>query len=254
MKLRGETRAAAALLVISFAVAGMAAAGVVLPTYDLDVSFDLPRSKLIGTARIDVPPGTELSIDRGDLRILSLMNGGRRVVPDAPASDVFTLRADGRVQIGFEGIFDGSDEDVIGEDTILLRNIWYPVAKGTYVYRLSATLPRDFVAVSEADRLRRTEAGGQATFAFDLPYPQRHWKGISFVASRQWASRDARYKDIDLSIHVLRRNAGRLDAMIGQTQRYLQRLEALLGKYPYRRCSTAGRGCARRSRRAPPGR
>ena len=235
MKVRKTTGIAAALLIAALAVASVAVASERYPTYELQVVFDLPQAKLIGAATIDVPQGKELSIDRGDLRILWLRKGGRRISPDTLESDTFTLRAEGPLHIGFEGTFTGSERDVIDQDKIVLRGIWYPVVEGTYRYRLTATLPRDFVAVSEADRVRRTEANGQATFTFDLPYPQRDDDGITFVASTQWASRDAKYKDIELSIHMLRRNAGRLDEMMRQAQRYLQRLEGLLGDYPFRR-------------------
>ncbi len=118
----------------------------------------------------------------------------------------------------------------------MLTDIWYPVVEGTYRYRLTATVPRDFAAVSEADRVKRTESGGQAMYSFDLPYPQRDWEdGITFVASRQWASRTGKYKDIDLIVYVHRRNAERMDGMMRDARRYLEQLEGLVGTYPYKR-------------------
>lgn len=235
MKTRRTTGIAAMLFVAALAVAGMAFAGESAPTYDLKVAFEIPRSRIIGTATVDAPKGAELSLWRGDLRILSLTTGSRRVMLDPVQPDPFALRVDGPVRIEFEGTFRGKELDTIGEDAIVLRDVWYPVIEGMYRYRLSATLPRDFVAVSEADRVERTEAGGQATYSFDLPYPQRDWDGITFVASREWASRAGKYKDIDLSVHVHRRNAERLDEILGQAQRYLERLEAVLGEYPFKR-------------------
>jgi len=204
-------------------------------SYDLSITFDLPHAKIIGTATIDAQKGAKLSIYPGDLNILSVTNGGRHITPAIEESDSLILRADGLIQIRYEGTFSDPEGDVIDEEKIVLRDIWYPVAEGTYRYRVTATVPRDFVAISEADRVRRTETGGQATYSFDLPYPQRDWDGITFVASRQWMSRYARYKDIELSVHVFQRHAERLDEMLSDTQRYLERLEALLGPYPFKR-------------------
>jgi hypothetical protein len=212
-----------------------AVAGAEYPSYDLKVTFDLVQARVIGTATIDVARDTELSIYRGDLRIIRLTNGGRDLAPIPQDSESIALRAEGPVQIRYEGTFRGPDIDVIGKDTILLRGIWYPVVEGTYRYRVTATVPQGFVAVSEADEVRRTEADGQSTYVFDLAQPQRDWDGVTFVASRQWVSRRARYKDVDLSVHLLPRNAGRLDEVTRQAQRHLQRLEGLLGKYPYKR-------------------
>jgi hypothetical protein len=206
------------------------------PNYELKVTFDLSQSRIMGTATIDAARGTELSIYRGDLRILRLTNGGRDLAPIAQDTETIAVRAEGPVQIRYEGTFlPGPENDVIGRDTILLRGIWYPVVEGIYRYRVTATVPRGFVAISEADEVRRTEADGKSTFFFELAQPQRDWDGVTFVASRQWVSRRARYKDVDLSVHLLPRNAGRLEALTRQAQHYLQRLEGLLGRYPYKR-------------------
>ena len=229
------TGVAAAFLVAALAVAGMSFASERVPTYGLKVAFDLPRSRIIGTATVDAPKGAALSVWRGDLRIVSLTTGGRKLKLDPNQPDPVALKANGPVRIKFEGTFRGREVDTIGEDAIVLRDIWYPVVEGTHRYHLSATLPREFVAVSEADTVRRTEAGAQATYTFDLPYPQRDWDGITFVASRQWVSRAAKYQDIDVSVHVHSRNAQRLDEMMRDTQRYLGQLEELLGPYPFKR-------------------
>ena len=223
------------LAVVALAIACTAGVRAEQPGYKLDIEIDVPKARLIGTATIDSAKGAELSIYRGDLRILSLTTGSRHITPDAKDPDPFTLQAEGPVTIRFEGTFSGSEDSVISEDTIVLRDIWYPVVEGTYRYRLTATLPREFVAFSEADRVRRTEAGGQATYSFDLPHPQRDWDGITFAASKQWVSRTTRYRDVDLSVHLLHRNGERLDEMMRDTQRYLERLEQLLGTYPFKR-------------------
>ncbi|OGA45224.1 MAG: hypothetical protein A3F74_26655 [Betaproteobacteria bacterium RIFCSPLOWO2_12_FULL_62_58] len=54
----------------------------------------MPRAKIAGTATIDAPKGAKLSINRGDLRIQSLTNGSRRIVPDAQAPNPLTLQAE----------------------------------------------------------------------------------------------------------------------------------------------------------------
>jgi hypothetical protein len=223
------------LAVVALAISCAASVRAEQPGYNLDIAIDVPGARITGTATIDTPKGAELSIYRGDLHILSLTTGSRHITPAIEEPDPLTLQTEGPLTIRYEGTFAGSEESVISEDAIVLRDIWYPVVEGTYRYSLTATLPRDFVVFSEADRVQRTEAGGQATYSFDLPYPQRDWDGITFAASKQWVSRGARYRDIDLSVHLLRRNGERLDEMMRNTQRYLERLEGLLGTYPFKR-------------------
>jgi len=226
---------AAVLYTAAVLFAPFAGAGTSSPTYDLEVAFDIPRARVIGTAIIDLPVGTELSIDLGDLRVIRMTNGDERIAPDEWPSGMLEVQVQGILRIQYEGTFSGQKLDVIDADKILLRGTWYPVAEGTYRFRLRATVPADFTAVSEGDRVDRTEARGEATYAFDLPYPQPEWAGITFVASRLWASRDATYRDVPLSVHLLSRNAPRLDETVRQAQRYLQQLEALLGAYPFKR-------------------
>ncbi|HSN41700.1 MAG TPA: M1 family aminopeptidase, partial [Burkholderiales bacterium] len=223
------------LAVVALAIAYAAGVHAEQPGYNLDIAIDVPRARITGTATIDAAQGAELSIYRGDLNILSLTTGNRRITPATEAPDPLTLQAEGLVTVRYEGTFTGSEESVISEDTIVLRDIWYPVVEGTYRYRLTATLPPEFAAVSEADTVRRTETDGQATYSFDFPYPQRDWDGITFAASRQWVSRAARYRDVDLSVYLLRRDGERLDEMVRQAQHYLERIEGLLGRYPFKR-------------------
>lgn len=228
------------MLAVAVLVIGHAAfARAEQPTYELEVAFDVARAKIVGAATVEVARGTELLIDRGDLKILQLTSGGRDIAWSAKDSDPMTFRAEGPVRIRYEGAFSDPEGDLIREDTIVLRGIWYPVVEGTYRYRLTATVPRGFVAVSEADRVRRTDAGGQSTYAFDLPYPQRSWDGVTFVASTNWVSREAHYGDIDIAVHVFPRNERRLDDLVGQTARNLQQLERMVGKYPFKRLVVA---------------
>ncbi len=221
----------AAVLVFGYAP-GIRAAK---PHYDLDVVFDVPQARIAGTASIELPADAEVPISIGDLRILSVTNGFLGEVLDEDGSEYLVLHAQGPVQIRFEGIFSDPERDVIDPERISLGEVWYPVVEGTYRYHLTANLPQEFVAVSEADAVQRTGAGERATWSFDLPYPQRDWDGIAFVASPQWVSRYLRYQDIDLSFHLHRRNADRMDEIVRQTQYFLDRHQARLGRYPFNR-------------------
>jgi len=64
--------------------------------------------------------------------------------------------------------------------------MWYPKVEGFCRFRLTATLPAGFVAVSEADHIIQEEKAGQAIFHFDFPYAIHELEGISLVASNQF--------------------------------------------------------------------
>jgi len=222
-------------LLASVACTWVLASGGPQPDYALNIAIDVPASRLVGTARIDLAPGAEVPVDFGNLRVLSLTNARLRSVRDPEGIESVVLHAEGPVAIRYEAIYPDPEGDVIDRDKIVLRDVWYPVFEGTYRHRLTATLPSDFLAFSEADTVHRTVTGEEATYSFELPYPQRDWDGITFAASRQWVSRYSRYRDVGLSVHLLPGNAPRLDEFIRLAQRNLQRLEALLGDYPFKR-------------------
>jgi hypothetical protein len=212
-----------------------AAARAEYPQYQLNVEFDVSQAKIVGEARIDAAPGTDLSIYRGDLRIVRLTTGGRDAIPGPEDPEPFDLRAQGPVVIRYEGTFSDPKGDVISTDTILLRGTWYPVVEGTYRYRVSAVVPGGFMAFSEADTVRRIADGERTRYEFNLPHPQRDWDGVTFVASTRWVSRRAQYEGTELAVHLLAQDAGRLDEVTRQAQVHLRRLEGLLGKFPFKR-------------------
>lgn len=224
----------AMLSLLAFTAASLASTFNPVPAYELFLGFDLNAHRLQGVARIEAAAGDELTIAFGTLKILSIMSGGQSVAPDI-STDGVTVTARGPLEIHYEGRFDGADEDLIDTDHVILRNLWYPVIDGVYRYRLSVTLPKDFLAVSEGDSVDRTEHAEMATTAFDLAFPQRPWDGISFVASRHWTSHYAQYGNVSLSVHVLTKNGSRADSLLQRVQHYLIRLEERLGPYPFSR-------------------
>ena len=117
------------LLAAGLVAACPAAFGAEQPSYVLEVALDPPRSRIAGTATIDLSSGAEVSIEPGELRILSVPNGSIRAGRDADGQEHSTLHADGLVQIRYEGTFNGSGDDVIHKERIALGGIWYPAVE-----------------------------------------------------------------------------------------------------------------------------
>jgi hypothetical protein len=183
-------------ILLALLVVGQAAlARAEQPTYHLDVEFDVACARIAGTARLDVARGTELSIERGDLEILRVTIGGRDIPWSAKGANPLTLRAEGRVRIRYEGAFSHPEGDLIREDAIVLRGIWYPVVEGVYRYRVTATVPRGFVAASEADRVRRTDADPRGGFTVTvLSHPRSAGDVVAILTATSKTEVDAAFE------------------------------------------------------------
>ena len=113
--------------------------------------------------------------------------------------------------------------------------MWYPQVEGFCRFKLTATLPAGFVAISEADRIIKEEKAGQAIFHFDFPYPLHDSDGISLVASNRFVTSNTTYKGIELWTYLLPEEAPLAAGYLERTKVLLEKYENLFGPFPYRR-------------------
>lgn len=212
-----------------------------LPEYQLRISFDIPNRKILGRATILAPRGMKLTIDRGEFKIRSLTHNGKRVSTSHQPGEEIVLHAAGPVHLTYEADLKTTDANTMNDRGIFLLGNWYPSLEGFCRFRLTATLPSGYVAISEADRITQTEKNGALEFAFDFPHPVHDQRGITFVASRRFeVSRDS-YNDIELCTYLFPEEAHLAPRYLEQTKLALKRYEELLGPYPYRRLAIVER-------------
>ena len=143
----------------------------------------------------------------------------------------------GPVHLTYEATLKSSGENRITADGLVLQGGWYPQIEGFCRYKLTATLPAGFVAVSEADCIIKAEKAGQAIFHFDFPYPRHDSDGISLVASNRFVTSHTTYKGLELWTYLLPEEAPLAARYLERTKALLQRYENLFGPFPYRRFS-----------------
>ena len=204
--------------------------------YSLEVSFDLPRGKIQGQAVIQAPPGQKLVIHSGELTLTKLTETGRKAINPGRKGKPLILVPQGPVHLTYEATFKNSDENRIDNNGLFLQEMWYPKVEGFCRFRLTATLPAGFEAVSEADRIIKEEKAGQAIFHFDFPYAIHESEGISLVASDQFVTSRTSYKGIELWTY-LSEEAPFAAEYLKKAKALLEKYEGLFGPFPYRRFS-----------------
>ncbi|MDA8082222.1 MAG: ChaN family lipoprotein [Nitrospiraceae bacterium] len=224
-----------------------------LPEHDLRVRFDTEHHTMSGVSKITVPAGRELTVSLSGLSVRTAELDGRplpvdqskQVVAVAAVKDVRILRIEYTVSgngageshqpaagsSGNPGVVQGNLISSVG---IVLTGAWYPSISGLSHFALTATVPKDFEAVSEADEIVADEApSGERLFSFRFPHPVM---GINFIAGRYTVTRMT-HNGIDIYTYFLPEDEGLARSYSDHTKKYLDLYGGMLMKYPYRRFS-----------------
>ncbi len=208
---------------------------------EVDVSFNIPGGKIMGTSTITVAEPAGLEIFTGNLIIKEVEADGKvvklRVNGD---NSSLIVKVDSRVKITFEGNFPDMKfaggvlpDGVIKKEGIFLTGRWYPSTDFLTIHKLTARVPKNFVAISEADKVNGQATKTGKVYEFDFPHQVR---SINFAAAEYTVVRD-KYKNIEVAGYFLPGDVSLAKNYIKQTKKYLKEYEELLGEYPYKRFS-----------------
>jgi aminopeptidase N len=206
-----------------------------LPEYRLQVSFDLPRGKVLGHATILAPQGHKLTIDPGKLNILVIRHRGEKIASDRRSGKDIVLYVQGPIQVEYEASLGKTGDNTMDQRGIILLSRWYPQVEGFCRFKLSATLPSGYMAVSEADQVTHIKRDGQTEFIFDFPYPLHDGDGITLTASNRWVVSQTSQNNVELLTYLFPEEVHLASRYLERARQALARYEKLLGPYPYRR-------------------
>jgi uncharacterized iron-regulated protein len=212
-------------------------------TYRLDVSFDIAGSRIIGRMTAPVGAGETVRLQIGPLRVVSAMLNGAAVestLRDGILSA--SSAADGVLEIRYEGVFRGGEavgdknfgvvSSTIDQRGISLTGLWHPRPAGLAVWKLTATLPEAYEAVSEAEGVSKTRAENGVRFTFDFPHPV---DGLTLVATDRYEVTRERHGDVEIAAYFFPEDRELAKTYLQSTKKYLDLYESMLTPFPYRR-------------------
>ncbi len=216
-----------------------------LPAYRLKVSFDLKKNLLQGRAIITLPEDARTTVSTQGMRVLSASFNGEPL-KQAMGTGGFELPGKGVLDISYEAKFSGDQGDgmnlqnvgvvsggVVDERGISLTGNWYPSIKRTAYYDLTATVPRDFTAISEADEISFKDTASGREYYFDFPHPVH---GIDLVAANYREARGT-VDGIDVYTYFFPEDANLSASYMEHSKKYFKMYDGLLVHYPYKRFS-----------------
>lgn len=217
-----------------------AIAGQNFPTINLSVSFDLKQHRLMGLCRFDLEPEQDIVLQVGGLDIETmsfdgvqqqLVNGEEGLLAIPAAADSRTVVVSYSKTIRTEGEHSRS---LIDQQGIVLLDLWYPLPLQEVVLRLTAEIPADFSAVSEADDIVYQQVGNskKVSFAFSHATSFTH-----FVAGPYQVEEEVLPDGTLLATYFFAEDNQFASQYAAKTKEYLSRYVELIGPYPYKRFS-----------------
>jgi uncharacterized iron-regulated protein len=197
--------------------------------FTLDVTVDTDQRKITGIARLAVAQKTDVHLSTHHLGQLQLDG---KALPVGREKVTIELSAGTERILTFESAFTTSDANYIGPKNVFLTGNWYPRPDDLVEYALSVTLPKGFLAVSEADSVDVRKNEKTDTFRFQFNHPV---DGLSLAASQNYVLTKDNYHDIDLEAYFFAEDADLAVDYLTFTKKYLAMYEKMLTPYPYRR-------------------
>ncbi|MFC1523172.1 ChaN family lipoprotein [Thermodesulfobacteriota bacterium] len=210
-----------------------------LPLQRIKIAFELDKHALTGTSMIQIPAHTTTAISLGDLTILGMTFTGPGYSINENTS-VLSIPQDSSEQLAiitFEKQFPPANHHASGIITaqgITLLGFWYPVIDGKAQIELTATIPANFSAISEAEEILSVDTPQGKEVSFQFPEPLDN---IHFIAGPYIVEKTDFGNGKKLYTYFFAEDQSLAEGYRNNTLGYLGRYEKLIGEFPYKRFS-----------------
>jgi len=202
----------------------------------LDIIVEPAAFKLSGVMSISAEKDRKLILYPNKTRITELIvNGKKTDIAQIRDKDEITLRATGPIRLRYETTVKNTEDNLVSDQDIVLKDDWYPVVDGFCTYEVQAVLPGGFIGVSEGEFSDTAPQGGKALFKsrFNRPYSD----AISLVASKRFVVARDVLDGIEIYTYFFKEDESQSARFIEAAKRYITVYQSIIGKYPYKRFS-----------------
>ena len=202
--------------------------------YHLAVSFDLEQQMVQGIATLTVPSGEGVRLDLTGLEVMAAQVDGQKVASAKGILAVSPGPTTKLLSVHYRKSFQGSTDSLVGPTGIALTGLWHPWPDVDCRFHLQVSLPADFEAVSEADRIDTeiTACGKTQSFSINQLLP-----GITLVAGPYVVVKEPFGNGQTLYSYFFAEDADLAASYRQKALSYLKRYQELIGPYPYQRFS-----------------
>jgi len=216
-----------------------------MPMVGIDVTLDIETRRIRGRASMELPSGKPARIHVGKVKLDLVTLEGRTINPFIE-DDSFSVVASHKKRLlkiqfhrDFKPLSLGIDEknahtmtdDFIDTKGVVLLDGWCPTLQGLARYKLKASVPAEFKAISEADAVKTEYMGKTGIHVFEFPHART---GLSLVAGPYQVITQM-HKGIEIAAYFFPEDKELARRYIDKSIHYLDLYEDLLGPYPFRR-------------------
>ena len=202
------------------------------PVCELGVDVDVSDSKVVGRMEVIPDKNETFSFNTKNLKIIENEKISKSKKPD---EIMIEGNKDERIILEFIATFrNDSSQNYVGENGVFLVGGWYPLPDVPCYYKLSAKLPKGYLAISEADQIEEVKVNNDTTFKFIFPHPLDH---IHLVASGRFIANKEEHNNTDIYTYFFAEDEGYSKIYIDYSKRYIDLYDSLFGKFPYQRFS-----------------
>lgn len=209
-----------------------------IPEHYISMEFNFQDGSYTANSRIVLPAGLSLHLEFSSLEISRLILNGQQVAWDTAKGglEIFPSDLNQEILLTYSKKIPAgsSPHNQINESGITLINNWHPQADREMLYKLTAVIPGNFEAVSEADEIITFEIKGKKQLTFRFPHPLY---SINFVAGPYLVLQDKFGNDKELFAYFFPEDQELAAGYLTKAKNYLERYIEMLGPYPYRRFS-----------------
>ncbi len=208
------------------------------PTHSISMEFDLPSYSLKANSRIELPAGVSLHLNLSSLNVSRIIINGQPTESSQGNNslDIQSSPKDQQILITYSKEIEpgASGYDMITETGITLIDRWYPVADHEMFFKLTAHIPVNFEAISEANEIVSFQINDKKQVTFRFPHPLF---SINFIAGPYVVTQESFGDEKSLVAYFFPEDQELAAEYLAKTKKYLERYEAMLGPYPYNRFS-----------------
>ncbi|MFN2354217.1 MAG: ChaN family lipoprotein [Desulfopila sp.] len=201
--------------------------------YALTLAFAMDTQKLFGTARLQIPPGKEITLSLRDVQATGIVvakTGSTPAVIDHDTLESLHLGPHDKMQevsISYEKTIRQDHDNIISRDGITLLAGWFPQPSHPVLFTLQADLPEGFTAVTESEQ-PQTSPNDAAAFFFAQPRRLIHFTAAPFSVNHTTV-RDG----LKVYTYFFKEDQHLAAGYLKAARGYLRLYEELIGPYPY---------------------
>ena len=210
-------------------------AGTPLPSQRLTVTLDLEHHRLTGDAAITLPPNQPCTLFLGGIEPLSITLDNTPLAV-APRVELPAAPQNRHIAVRFSKQCNGEEANDcrIAPNGVSLTGDWHPRLDRDSLHELTAIIPINFEAISEAEEIETTKTATTKEVRFHFPHALA---GISLVAGPYVVERQPFGNGQNVYSYFFAEDRELAADYRKRTLAYLARYAELLGPYPYRRFS-----------------